>query len=465
MLILMSDLHLTDGTSGQTVKQGAFELFMARLRETAVSASWRADGSYKPLEQIDLVLLGDILDILRSTEWLQQSRGTPGYVRPWDDPQSAPFTAKIDSITRAILTQNAPAFSLLQSLSGSNSLTLPPAGNDGKPATGAEASGVSVPVRIHYMVGNHDWFLHLPGAAYNAIRSRIVAALGLANNPSLPFPHELSEPAAAPLAAALEAHGVFARHGDIFDPYNFSGNRDQAALGDAVVIDLVTAFSSAVQQELGAMLPPDCAAGLKEIDNVRPMTVLPVWVDGLLRRTCPDAHLRSQVCAIWNQVVDRMLSLPFVAAQHRAFRPLDAERKLAMVLKLSKPLMRSAESRALAWLSVKTGLGSTSYASHALEESAFRQRRARFVVYGHTHYPEMVAMDNSVLHGRPMPQIYLNSGTWRPLHQLGHYRPVREAFVEYHSLTYLAFYKADERGGRSFETWTGSLCIEPVQAI
>ncbi len=462
MLVLISDLHLTDGSSGQTVKQGAFDLFLMRLREAAISASWRADGVYKPVEQVDLVLLGDILDILRSTEWLRQGRGAPGYVRPWDDPQSSLLTARIDSIVQAILRQNAASLKLLQGLSASNALNLPPADSSGQPA--GDAPGVPVPVRIHYLVGNHDWFLHLPGAAYNAIRSRIVAALGLANYPSQPFPHELTEPAAAAVAGALEAHGVFARHGDIFDPYNYSGNRDRAALGDAVVIDLVTAFSSAVQRELGARLPPDCVAGLREIDNVRPMTVLPVWVDGLLRRTCPDANLRGQVCGVWNQVVDKMLALPFVAAQHCAFHPLDAERKLAMVLKLSKTLMRPVESSAVAWLNVKTGLGSTSYAAYALKESAFRQRLARFVVYGHTHYPEMVAMDNSLSGGRPMPQIYLNSGTWRPLHQLGHYRPTREAFVEYHSLTYLAFYKGDERGGRGFETWTGALDVGPPRA-
>jgi len=55
--------------------------FKERLRDMAYDASWRADGKYRPLEEIDIVLLGDILDLIRSTKWLE------GSVRPWSNPQ------------------------------------------------------------------------------------------------------------------------------------------------------------------------------------------------------------------------------------------------------------------------------------------------------------------------------------------------------------------------------------------
>ena len=38
-----------------------------------------------------------------------------------------------------------------------------------------------VSVRLHYMVGNHDWYYHLPGPAFEAIRQEIVEAFGLSN--------------------------------------------------------------------------------------------------------------------------------------------------------------------------------------------------------------------------------------------------------------------------------------------
>jgi len=44
MLIIISDLHLTDGTSGETIKEGAFFLLRERLFSLAYDASWRAPG-------------------------------------------------------------------------------------------------------------------------------------------------------------------------------------------------------------------------------------------------------------------------------------------------------------------------------------------------------------------------------------------------------------------------------------
>ena len=36
------------------------------------------------------------------------------------------------------------------------------------------------------------------------------------------------------LLEALRRHKVFARHGDIYDPFNFEGDRNQSSLGDAI---------------------------------------------------------------------------------------------------------------------------------------------------------------------------------------------------------------------------------------
>ncbi|MGE3777621.1 MAG: hypothetical protein AB7F89_10580, partial [Pirellulaceae bacterium] len=77
MLVIISDLHLTDGTSGDDSNPGAFEIFRERLQELAYRASWRVDGTYRPLDRIELVLLGDIFDLMRSQHWLAST------ARPW----------------------------------------------------------------------------------------------------------------------------------------------------------------------------------------------------------------------------------------------------------------------------------------------------------------------------------------------------------------------------------------------
>ena len=111
MLVIISDVHLNDGTTGVKLAPGAVSLFIQRLRESALNASWRADGAYRPIERIDLVLLGDTLDLLRSTRW----RTTPA-IRPWGNLHSPEFIGQITKITDDILTQNEQSLAMLRAL-------------------------------------------------------------------------------------------------------------------------------------------------------------------------------------------------------------------------------------------------------------------------------------------------------------------------------------------------------------
>lgn len=54
-------------------------------------------------------------------------------------------------------------------------------------------------------------------------------------------------------------------------------------------------------------------------------------------------------------------------------------------------------------------------------------------------------------------QVYLNSGMWRRVHDHARCETAEEEFVDYYVLTYLAFFKGDERGGRKFESWSSAL--------
>ena len=78
MLVIISDLHLTDGSTGERISAGAFRLFRERLESMAYDASKRSDGSYEPIEEFDLVILGDGFDIIRSTAWSDENEGDPG---------------------------------------------------------------------------------------------------------------------------------------------------------------------------------------------------------------------------------------------------------------------------------------------------------------------------------------------------------------------------------------------------
>jgi hypothetical protein len=83
------------------------------------------------------------------------------------------------------------------------------------------------------------------------------------------------------------------------------------------------------------------------------------------------------------------------------------------------------------------------------------------VVYGHTHHPESVPLDASYADGYVLNQMYFNSGTWRRVHRQTALALNEHEFIASDSMTYLSFYQSDERCGRPFETWTGTLGLAP----
>ncbi|HEX3655682.1 MAG TPA: hypothetical protein VHV55_07755 [Pirellulales bacterium] len=452
MLVIISDLHLTDGTTGSTIAPAAFDIFAQEVRDLIYSASWRADGRYRPIEQIDVLLLGDVLDVIRSARWASQT------VRPYDGADHPQLASLVTQITTDILAHNESSLAVLRGLAMPGQLLVPPADSQGRPATGASGQGVRV--AIHYVVGNHDWFFHVASNRYDPIRDAIIRQLGLANAPGTAFPHDPSE--VGPLLDIMRRHRVFARHGDIFDPFNFEGDRSASSLGDAIVIELLNRFPAEVQKRLGDEVPAATLAGLKELDNVRPVLLVPVWLDGLLERTCPLLSMRTRIKGIWDELVERFLAVPFVRAR-RTGNSRDLVTGMEDMLKFSKHVSIGWASRIVTWLQNLRGASASSFYPHALAEPDFRSRRAKYVVYGHTHYAECVPLEASHAEGYVLNQMYFNSGTWRRTLRQTVAAPQEHEFVPVDVMTYLAFFQGDERSGRPYETWSGNLGVAPSE--
>jgi hypothetical protein len=443
MLVILSDLHLTDGSTGATISPGAFSVFAQRMKDMAVAASWRTDGNYRPIECIDLVLLGDVLDVIRSSRWASLPT-----VRPWGDPHAPELADQIARITDDILRHNDQALGALRALAAPGGVTVPPMFRTrSRPA--AEEDGQPVPVRIHYMVGNHDWFYHLPGPHYDVLRRKVAEAMGLGGRHDQPFPHDISE--SGELLQTMRRHKVTARHGDLFDPLNFEGDRDASSLGDVIVIELIGRFAAEVEHRLAEELPAATLAGLREIDNVRPLMMVPVWIDGLLERTCSFPSMRKRVKAIWDRLADEFLAT------------VDMVDGLEQALKFSKRLSIGWTSAIAGWLNRIRGAASASYYHHALAEQDFRNRRARHIVYGHTHAVETVPLDASYAEGYVLNQVYFNAGTWRRVHRPTQLATAEHEFIAHDEMSYLAFFHGDERSGRPYETWSGTLGFHPAQ--
>jgi len=100
--------------------------------------------------------------------------------------------------------------------------------------------------------------------------------------------------------------------------------------------------------------------------------------------------------------------------------------------------------------------GQISYTKHALAEPVFQKGSARFIAYGHTHHHELVPLDSDGLPPTTSYQIYMNSGSWHSYYTLTAKNPKDQKFVPYQMLSYLIFYRDDQRGGRHFEAWSGA---------
>ncbi|MFZ6031092.1 MAG: hypothetical protein ACOYYS_25575 [Chloroflexota bacterium] len=451
MLVFASDLHLTDGTTCTNVSADAFYLFTERIRDLAYRASWRLGNRYQPIEQVDVVLLGDIFDLLHSIRWTENG-GTPNpHVHPWHDVNDPAFVQTIDAITDGILEHNAQALKVLKRLSEPGTVRV-----SARPfqPTGRPRKYQDVAVRVFYMIGNHDWYYHLPGQVYDHIRSKVIAAAGLSNPPS-PFPYlpeDLPE-----LEQTMLAHSVYARHGDFYDSFNYDKNRGRnaSALGDAVAVLLIDRFPSVVEAQLGGQLSPQCIAQLREIVNVRPALLTPTWVDSLLRQHC-EPPLANKVKAVWNDLASDFMRDPFVRSFDKRFR-LDAVDALEAVLMISKNASLDMLSNLMAFFTRHFWGGNISFAKNAFQEKAFQEHRARFVVYGHTHHQEVAPLNIYKLATTPLSEICFNTGTWHALHTATEASAAYVDFVSYYTATITAFFKDGERNGKPYETWTGTL--------
>ena len=453
MLIIISDIHLMDGTCGRSIPSSAFELFADRLYELAMNASWREDGTYRPIEEIDILLMGDILDPLHSTVWLETQPGEPGYVRPWTDAGAPEYAATVNTITHDILLRNAEAVAVLKGLSGPAGISLPPAGESGQPDKEA-ISRLPVRICLHYMVGNHDWYYHLPGPAFEAIRQEIVAACGLSNPPG-PFPHELWE--SKELQELLAGYGVFAQHGDKYDAFNYSKEkgRDSATLGDAVAVEIINRFPLEVERRLKDDLPPASLDNLHDLVNVRPVMATPLWIGSQIRHNAIGPAEQQKLKDLWNEVCNDFLALPFVKEHNQPFK-WDVVDYLKLAFRITDRFSFKTIDEIVIWARKIFNPEDMTFAGHALKEEAFLNGSARFVVYGHTHHHEIVSLDAIPNTPRPLNQMYINSGTWHTYFDLAINNPAEQKFIPCQVTTYLAFFKYDERKGRCFETWSGT---------
>jgi len=429
MLVILSDIHLTDGTSGTTIEPRAFQKFGNILSDII------GDPQQAQIKEIEIVLLGDIFDVIRSSLWLRQENHHPTRpIRPWSNPgdrDTAGWDVRTytETIVQALLNHpnNIQARDYLRQYQ-------------------QDWADQGVKVDFTYLKGNHDWLLN----RYDTTRLAVADFLGLPH-PEWYADHPFPE------IRLFEKYKVLARHGDYYDRFNHEGDRNSSSLGDAIVIDLVNRFPEEVRHRLGLSEEDRLYQALKEIDNVRPILNVPAWVQGVCNY---HPWMEDDIRRIWNDTVDSFLGLEFVK-QHDSWGP-DFMDFLQMALHMSSSFSFDRLQRILgSWVVQGFYQNLDDYRRFAYNEWALKRNEARYVVYGHTHKAEQVPLDVIAL---PAPlegsleKLYFNSGTWRKVFVQTAFDTDNCEFIGWHVMTFLIFYLPEERDpGRHYETWSASL--------
>jgi UDP-2,3-diacylglucosamine pyrophosphatase LpxH len=488
MLVFVSDLHLTDNTTCKTINPGAFSVFADDLRWMTQQACARGGAGCEPgfelLDRVDLVMLGDVFDLLRTNKWREDNSSG---VRPWTPEMLAPeereaahgqLAEMIERITAETIAKNGGR----PEDSGTGISCLRELAEQGIEVHEPGGASHRVPLRIWYMAGNHDWLLHAGWSAYDGVRRQIIEAFGLAHPDDSAFAHTPDD-APAELREVLERHKVFATHGDIYDPDNFPierlefeyefehavgyGRRAHASLGDAIVIEVLNGLPAAILEAIDEDDPIRedlgfCRA-LDELDNVRPLFAMPQWLASVLQRyetgdrstAKRERKRRHAVREALGQTLHRLLAIPFV---QRCDKPWHRDTVDALQIGAALNRLVSLETLSRFSLLHERQARATSYREHAEHEliemqSRSGQRAFEFIVFGHTHHPEVVPLELDY----PRSWIYLNAGTWRRVHRRCVAERRRLEFADYHVMSMVAIYADSERGGRPYETWTGTL--------
>ena len=448
MLIVISDLHLTDGTTAANPHRTAIELLMRELEASI--------GAKGPTE-LRFLLLGDIYDLVRTDYW--HSRLVPAIERPWGGKTLDPATGMnpfpgVETQFQDVLGRILPQPSSQALIDGIKAL--------------AEKSGL--PTTVHYVRGNHDRVLN--------------------NFPSL---ERLIADAFAPVKVEFsnEFHGpeyaLFARHGHQWDEHchgwkfltkvldprskakQFSPEAHRVmGIGEVVTAELMSGFVHYVTEQVGVADPFRALAA--EVNNLRPMSDVVSWLTWMLDRSerFKDRYL-PLAKESFGKALEDTLNCTLAREWDRVKRDLVLSGDLTDMLTKARWTMK--RKKGLEWLQalipVKEDVDSALTLLRGRREDGCSKGAAselsgkeipagvQYLLYGHTHGARQACVtakrDGTV-------RMYVNTGTFLPLIERA---ADRGSFFRSNRMTFNLFYHKGEdvahrRGdGPTMDVWDG----------
>jgi UDP-2,3-diacylglucosamine pyrophosphatase LpxH len=442
MLVLISDLHLTEERTARNVSAEAFGVMVSLVLDTA-----RKRGA----KELNLVLLGDILDLVRTDYW---HRNVPADRRPWG--------GRLDSRTAMNTDSAAVEAQFAQVLSD---IIASPAARRLVTAMGELAAG-PVPFRATYVVGNHDRVLW--------------------NFPALQRQVQLGFPQITSIRHSLESteYAVLARHGHEWDVNTHGWQFRERVLRPGPAVDRfapeayeVMAIGEVITAELMSGLIHHVREGgasetvveqLLDVNNLRPLPDVFEWLEWFgegrgqahqkilyeALRQALDGVLESSLAREWDRLRrDVIVSADLVDRLQQA-------RDILLAANFSSFRGRVAAFRRLQQVFARIfGEEEDRLLKGAWSEEAFQARNEakgiQRMIYGHTHRPRHDYL-SGYRDGRV--KMYVNTGTYLPLITRA---ADQRSFASSIQMTLVYLYREDEDlegkqpGTSSMDIWNG----------
>ena len=442
MLVVLSDLHLADGSAGEhNLKPQVYEDLLDQISDAHAKVR-----QFNPNSHVEIVYAGNVFEMRRTHYWFESAEHKPwrhhGVVEGKDHanpPASTEYLQKaVQLFTRIMTHENvAPIKGIL-----GDKL--------------ADRFGGVEPLRA-YLPGDADRLINMD----EGLRARVIDFLGLdlgrtqTWNPAYRFPNEWLDP----------NHGVLIRHGHEHDVYSFEGDPSNPSDYDNVPMsDLITTELFARLTYEASLLPADGVSqevldkfrrDLEQIDNVRPTSSIVKW----LARHFSSADEKRLLGACVDRALNNYNNQEYVkwwlssAGHDSMWTPFDEADRIESLLEgLKRIWMGKSDLAMKVYEKFASYDPYARYLDHASQEAKLAEAgsKVQYVVYGHTHHAEHVPLGHVGEGADRRMAHYVNVGSVRPTHTVT--RDGADFFVN-EALDFAIFYKQDEKPGADGPTF------------
>lgn len=358
---VVSDVHLNNhpydqASESENPRRHNFRLFLTRVNE-----------EIRPKDKVLLILNGDILDITGS--WMES-------VMPWDT-NKAQVQDCLNRLLWKIMDNNDAIFSEIRKLLE-------------HPLT-----------EVIYVFGNHDGLLQKYPDSQKIVRDFLTSDADTQKR--IQFVDYF----------ASEELDLHVEHGHRLDPFNRRESGTHPPVGDVINILMVNRFVELAvtrfrEQGYSEGFITKIHSRLHDIEYLRPLALLPVWLDNTakLYQTHPENEGKVEsVRDILIETVSKILldsqMTRFLAAQLRLpSNSFDFLVRLILRIPAILPMVSFITSKV-------TRQGHSNKYQYRAAQKINQEQGYRLIVFGHTHIPGVLPLSESA--------YYFNTGSWKPV--------------------------------------------------